>query len=303
MQLSSNRLTCLNRRPASAKKTLTAGWLALAISLIVAPPECFAQGANPNQSDTGAGAAPTDAPGNFRRKARFMQNEMQGADSSDANSEMMRRARMRKAIMRARQMNGEDGNDQAETFNRGAMNAGDGQGVGASAGMGRNGRGKLMPDGQGGGGIRRGFAGRGGEFGGRGPFSGGKRALDLAPLNLTEEQKSRIQQMRSRTSTRARELRRKLLSGGQELRDMMFDPSASDEMIRAKGRELRRLHEQVEDIKLDDFLSIRSVLTADQRKHLPEVKPGGPRAAMAGANRGNPADMPPPPGEFGPPND
>lgn len=284
MQLSSNRLTCLTRRPSIEKKTLTAGWLALTFCLIVAAPICFAQPPGGAQPDTGSGAGPTEAPANFRRKARFMQGEMQGADSGDASADMMRRARMRKAIMRARQLNGQDGND--------AMNPGDGVG----AGMGRNGRARFMPDGPGqGGGGRRGFGGRGG--------FGGKRALDLAPLNLTEDQKGKIQQMRSRTSTRARELRRQLLSGGQELRDMMFDPAASDEMIRAKGRELRRLHEQVEDIKIDDFLSIRSVLTAEQRKRLPEVKPGGPRAAMAGANRGNPADLTPPPGELGPPNE
>jgi Spy/CpxP family protein refolding chaperone len=303
MQLSSNRFTNFDRRPSFEEKKLTAGWLALSICVIVAAPICFAQAPNANQPDTGSGAGPTEAPGNFRRKARFLQGEMQGADSGDANADMMRRARMRKAIMRARQINGAEGNDPVETFNRGAMNPGAmNPGDGAGSGMGRNARARFMPDGQGAaGGGRRGFGGRGGEFGGRGGFPGGKRALDLAPLNLTEEQKGKIQQMRSRTSTRARELRSKLLSGGQELRDMMFDPAASDDMIRAKGRELRKLHEQVEDIKLDDFLSIRSVLTADQLKHLPEVKPGGPRAAMAGA-RGNPDDMPPPPGEFGPPN-
>ncbi len=287
MQLSSNRFTYLT------------GWLALALCIIVFTPICFAQTPNANQPDTGTGASPSESPENFRRKARYMQGEMSGADSGDINADMMRRARMRKAIMRARQMNGAQGNDPSETFNRSLMNPGDGVG----SGMGRNARSRFMPDGQGAaGGGRRGFGGRGGEFGGRGGFPGGKRALDLAPLNLTEEQKGKIQQMRSRTSTRARELKSKLLSGGQELRDMMFDPAASDDMIRAKGRELRKLHEQVEDIKLDDFLSIRSVLTAEQRKHLPEVKPGGPRAAMAGA-RGNSADMPPPPGEFGPPNE
>ncbi|MCC7528544.1 MAG: periplasmic heavy metal sensor [Candidatus Melainabacteria bacterium] len=280
MQLSSNRFTYIT------------GWLALTLCINVAVPICFGQTPNANQSDTASGAVPTDAAGNFRRKARFLQGEMQGADSGDANADMARRARMRKAIMRARESNGAQGNDPAETFNRGFMNPGDGEG----AGMGRNARARFMPDGQGAAGNgRRGFGGRGG-------FPGGKRALDLTPLNLTEEQKGKIQQMRSRTSTRARELRSKLLSGGQELRDMMFDPAASDDMIRAKGRELRKLHEQVEDIKLDDFLSIRSVLTADQRKHLPEVKPGGPRAAMAGA-RGNAGDMPPPPGEFGPSNE
>lgn len=278
MRLNSNTLTRRTGRHPFEKKMLTAGWLALTLCLIFAVPNCFAQGSNPVPSDTATGAMPNDAPGTFRRKARF--SEMQAVDSGDADTDMMRRQRMRKAIMRSRQMNAIDTNGESpEAFNRGPNNLG--------GAMGRKARGGFMPDGQGG--ARRGFGGRGG-------FPGGKRALDLTALNLTEEQKGKIQQLRSRTSTRARDLRRKLMSGGQELRDMMFDPAASDETIRAKGRELRKLHEQVEDIKLDDFLSIRSVLTAEQRKHLPEVKPGGPRAAMAGANgRGNPGDMPPPP--------
>lgn len=284
MQLSSNRLTSRTGCHQFADKMLTTGWLALTLCLFVCAPDCFAQGANQGQADTASGAMSTEAPVNFRRKARF--KEMQAADSGDADTDMMRRQRMRKAIMRGRQIN--DGNANGEpvqAFNRGGNNLG--------GAMGRKARGGFMPEGPGGGGGRRGL--------GRGGFPGGKRALDLAPLNLTEEQKGKIQELRSRTSTRARELRRKLISGGQELRDMMFDPAASDDSIRAKGRELRKLHEQVEDIKLDDFLSIRSVLTAEQRKHLPEVKPGGPRAAMAkGAGtgphgRGNPDDMPPPP--------
>ena len=171
-----------------------------------------------------------------------------------------------------------------------------GAGDGPGAGMARKRR--FMQDGQPG--AMRPFAG---QFGARGGFAGGKRALDLTALNLTEEQKTKIQQMRTRTSTRAKEIRRKLFAGGQELRDMMFDPSATDEMIRAKGRELRKLHDEAEGMKLDDFLSIRGVLTAEQRKHLPDVKPGGPRAAMVGngpeRDPGMRGDMPP---QDAPPN-
>lgn len=274
-------------------KTLAAGCLAVALCLMTACPFSFAQGNNaPSSGDTTSGAVPGDAPSGFRRGARLMHGDMQGADSGDMNAEMMRRDRMRKAIMRARQM--EDGGppDGQEPFNRGQMDSSAGDGLGG--GMARKRR--FMQDGQPGG--RRGI---GGQFGGRGGFGGPKRALDLTALNLTEEQKNKIQQMRTRTSMRAKEVRRKLMTGGQELRDMMFDPSASDEMIRAKGRELRKLHEEAESMKLDDFLSIRGVLTAEQRKHLPEVKPGGPRAAMIGDGPGNRGDMPPPP-DGGPPN-
>ncbi|HNB22881.1 MAG TPA: Spy/CpxP family protein refolding chaperone [Candidatus Melainabacteria bacterium] len=290
-------------RSSSSKRLL--GCLALTLLLAASNSPVFAQGgANATSPSDTAGSAPGaspsgDSPYGFKRRARFMQADMQaqGAGADDGTDETARRARMRKAIMRARQMGGAEGPDGAqEPFarnpnansnlgpNSGPMSPGEG-----FVGGGFRKRNAFMQDGQFGG--RRGFAPRGGGF------PGGRKALDLSALNLTEEQKTKIQQMRKNTASRAREVRRKLLTGGQELRDMMFDPAASDEQIRAKGKELRRLHEQAEDMKLDDFLAIRGVLTAEQRKRLPDVKPGGPRAAMAGPSsvrRGD--DMPPQPG-------
>ncbi len=232
MRLSSNKLTVRLRRHLFDERTLTAGWLALTICLVIAAPGALAQGPNPSPTGTATGTMPTEAPGNFKRKTRLMQDDTQAADSGDGSPDMMRRKRMRQAIMRARQMDAGSDGQPAETLNRGPN--GDEAFTGT---MGRKGRGAFMPDGpgQGAGQGRRGF-------GGRGAFAGRKRALDLAPLNLTEEQKGKIQQLRIRTATRSRELRRKLMSGGQELRDLMFDPSASDDTIRAKGRELRKLH-------------------------------------------------------------
>lgn len=281
-------------RSSSSKKLL--GCLALTLCFAAAP-FGMAQGTGSASADTTSGAssnAPApDAPSAFRRKARLVQSDMQaeGGSSADNADEVTRRARMRKAIMRARQMQAADGagnsnspgapDGSPEPFARGPMAQGEGFGGG-----GFRKRPGFMQDGQFGG--RRGL-GRGGGF------PGGRKALDLSALNLTEEQKAKIQQLRKGTAMRAREVRRKLFSGGQELRDMMFDPAASDEQIRAKGRELRKLRDQAEDMKLDDFLSIRGVLTAEQRKRLPDVKPGGPRAAMVapgGARRGD--DMPPP---------
>ncbi|MBX9949262.1 MAG: periplasmic heavy metal sensor [Candidatus Obscuribacterales bacterium] len=277
-------------RSSSSKRLLEC--LALALCFAAASPFAIAQnGAGSlSQSDTVSGAGNNalsgENPAGFRRKARLMQADMQGEGGvADGADEMTRRARMRKAIMRARQMQGGDAPDGAqEPFARGPMPAGEGFG-----GAGFRKRQGFMQDGQFG--ERRGFAGR------AGGFPAGRKALDLSALNLTEEQKSKIQQLRKSTAMRAREVRRKLQTGGQELRDMMFDPSASDDQIRAKGRELRKLHEQAEDMKLDDFLAIRGVLTSDQRKRLPEVKPGGPRAAMVGPGGARRMDdMPPPAG-------
>ena len=68
------------------------------------------------------------------------------------------------------------------------------------------------------------------------------------------------------------------------MRDLMFDPTATDGQIRAKRQELRRMQDELEDVVIGDFLSLRSILTPEQRKKLPEIKPGAHEggAPMAG---------------------
>ncbi|MCC6977790.1 MAG: Spy/CpxP family protein refolding chaperone [Candidatus Melainabacteria bacterium] len=245
----------------SKRNSLLFVGLAAIISLTAAAPLAQAQGSGQStgslSADTADGGGMPEPSGRFRHRAKFMQGEM-GAEGDNADL----RSRMRRAV-KARQMEGANP----------ALDA-----PAEGPGMGRKWRAQMMQNG--------GFGRRPGEMGKRGGFRGGRKSLDLTPLNLTEEQKAKIQKMRQQATPRARELKGKLLAGGQELKDMMFDPSVSDDSIRAKSRELRKLHEQAEDMKIDNFLSIRSVLTPEQRKRLPEVKPQGPRSAMADGRRG-----------------
>ncbi len=131
-----------------------------------------------------------------------------------------------------------------------------------------------------------GWQGRGHHHGG-GLFGG---PLDLSSLNLTDEQKQTIRQLRSQNAPKARELRRAIQAKRAELRTMMFDPNATDDAIKAKRKELRAVQEQMEDMVLSDFLAMRNVLTPEQKKKLPEVmpnraevarRPGGPPAPAA----------------------
>lgn len=136
-----------------------------------------------------------------------------------------------------------------------------------------------------GGGFRRGnggagvqqFGGRGGGFGGKRGMGGGmgQRKLDLTPLNLTEQQKTQIQQMRQATRTRAKDVRRDLQSKQMSLRNMLFSPDASEQDIKASRRQLRETQDQLDEIMLEDLLNIRRTLTAEQRQKLPMVAPGG----------------------------
>lgn len=143
-----------------------------------------------------------------------------------------------------------------------------GEGSGRPGGFGGRGQGGF-PGGQGG---RGGFRGPGGQ----GMPGGMQRrpAIDLTPLNLTEEQKTKIEGMRQQTRTKVKELRRGMMQKQAQMRNLMFSPDASDAQIRSAREELRVVQNQVDETNLNDLLGIRALLTVDQKKHLPECMPG-----------------------------
>lgn len=176
---------------------------------------------------------------------------------------------------RENRFDGPGGGGRGQGFRR---RVGQGQGDAAEGGPGqgefRRRGGGGMGGGMGGGGMRgKRMFGRGGnQLFGRGP-------LDLSALNLTEAQKTRIKEIRQQSSPRSRELMKSAQAARMGLKDMMFDPNMTDAQIRAKRAELRKLQDQSEDMMLNDFLTIRSVLTKEQKARLPQIKPQevGPR--------------------------
>jgi Spy/CpxP family protein refolding chaperone len=114
----------------------------------------------------------------------------------------------------------------------------------------------------------------------------GPGPLDLTPLDLTAEQKQKIQDMRKKVGAHAKQIHKQLKEEREQLRDMMFGPDASEAQLKAKHSEIRKLQEQAEGIMFENFLAIRRLLTPEQKKHLPEVKPPPrpelPRPGLAG---------------------
>ena len=100
----------------------------------------------------------------------------------------------------------------------------------------------------------------------------GKGPLDLTALSLTDEQKQKIAQMHADNGGKMRDLMRKRRELSVQMRDLMFDADVTEAQIRAKRDEVRQVQEKLEDLRLNDFLGIRSVLTAEQKQKLKEVK-------------------------------
>jgi Spy/CpxP family protein refolding chaperone len=115
----------------------------------------------------------------------------------------------------------------------------------------------------------------------------GKGPLDLTALNLTDEQKQKIGQMHSENGAKMRDLMRKRRDLSMQMKDIMFGADVTDAQIRAKRDEVRQVQEKLEDLRLNDFLGIRSVLTAEQKQKLKDVKIAN--------NRPRDGEGPPPP--------
>jgi Spy/CpxP family protein refolding chaperone len=142
---------------------------------------------------------------------------------------------------------------------------------------------------------------------GRGQAGFGGHALDLTPLSLSDEQKEKIKAMREQTRGRIKELRKGVNDKQNEMKALLFNPDASESQIRAARASLRKLQDQMDETNMNDLLSIRAMLTPEQKKRLPECMPGrnntangaGPGFGPGGPGFGGPGG-PGGPG-FGPP--
>lgn len=112
-----------------------------------------------------------------------------------------------------------------------------------------------------------------------------RHALDLGPLNLTPEQKDKIQAIRKESSKKAHALRALLKAKRAEMCDLMFDPNASNRQILKARNEARSLHEQADNLMVQDFLAIRALLSPEQMKHLPEIKPARKETSKVDAGK------------------
>jgi Spy/CpxP family protein refolding chaperone len=147
-------------------------------------------------------------------------------------------------------------------------------------------RGQGMPEGAGFG--RRPLAPQaaGGKFQTSGGLFGSKKPLDFSILQLSDEQKNRIRSIRRQNAAPVKELQKTLRDQRMTMRDLMFDPNASDEQIRSKRKEIRQMQDRMEEAQINDFLSIRHVLSPEQRQRLPDLKPG--QEAQGGPADGGP---------------
>ncbi len=91
-----------------------------------------------------------------------------------------------------------------------------------------------------------------------------KRFFNL--IDATETQKSQLDDIFKKMCESNRSTREQVKQGAVDVANMMADGSTSDEQIRSKVADIRKLREKMQDTRLDTALKVRAILTNEQRK-------------------------------------
>ncbi len=92
----------------------------------------------------------------------------------------------------------------------------------------------------------------------------------MAQLNLSQEQKQKLQAIRSQYKDQISQRKQAVRQITQQLRDLIAS-NASAEEIRAKHQQVQGLRQQLEDVSFESMLATREVMTLDQRKQYAQV--------------------------------
>ncbi|HUN54737.1 MAG TPA: Spy/CpxP family protein refolding chaperone [Smithella sp.] len=132
-----------------------------------------------------------------------------------------------------------------------------------------------------------------GQEAGTGKDSGYHHDAIWKKLNLTDEQKAKIEAIRSAAEKDIRPLREKLFDKSVELRRLWLQTNPDKDKITAAQKEARKLRDQIGDIITVKRLEVRKVLTPEQNEKLANSHWGrGPGFGPRGGYRGQRAPCP-----------
>lgn len=123
-------------------------------------------------------------------------------------------------------------------------------------------------------------------FQGTAPQGGGRRILE--ELNLTAEQKSKINEYRERDKEAFKAKREAVQNARRKLEEAMDNPAAGEEELKNLFSEVAKARSEVEAARFESMLNIRALLTPEQRKKFTELegpRPGRMRRSTEERNR------------------
>lgn len=101
-------------------------------------------------------------------------------------------------------------------------------------------------------------------------FSGRDGGQMFERLNLTSEQKQRMQAIRDQYKDQLSQRRQALRQAQQELMNLMAG-TAPDSQIREKHRQVMALKQQMSELQFESMLAMRAILTPQQRQQLSQL--------------------------------
>ena len=97
---------------------------------------------------------------------------------------------------------------------------------------------------------------------------GGKEGGLFEKLNLSADQKQKMQAVRDRYKDQVSQRMQAVRQARQELEAMMSSTTANASQIRDKHRQIMGLRQQLEEVQFESTLAMRDVLTPEQRSQL-----------------------------------
>jgi Spy/CpxP family protein refolding chaperone len=92
----------------------------------------------------------------------------------------------------------------------------------------------------------------------------GREVSIIKELNLTDSQVKETRRIGAAYSNRTLKLRSEIIGKSIEFRNLLHDPSASEETIRAKGKEIEAIDGQLIREKIEFQIEMRKILTPEQ---------------------------------------
>lgn len=92
----------------------------------------------------------------------------------------------------------------------------------------------------------------------------GRADMSLRALKLTDEQMKAARQIKANYTKRLLKLRSDIIARRLEFRNLIRDPSATEEAIRAKGKEIEAMDVQLVREMIDFEIEMRKILTPEQ---------------------------------------
>jgi Spy/CpxP family protein refolding chaperone len=92
----------------------------------------------------------------------------------------------------------------------------------------------------------------------------GRVEISLKALRLTDEQMKAAREIKASYTKRLLKLRGDIIAKRIEFRDLLRDPSATEDMIRAKGKEIEAMDVQLVREMIEFEIEMRKILTPEQ---------------------------------------